>query len=1020
MHRFEVRSVVKARVVLPLVVVIVMALGTAQATEAGSSPATPRSADTSQPAQPADAAQTAADQTASTPDASAPAPADQVKTLPGVSVTGTRIPQPSLTGSAALQSISANEIQLQGVVNVDQLLSNVPSAATLSSSNTDSENSASTVGLRGFGANRTLVLINGTRLVPGDPAAFNTAATDINGANLNFIPTALVERVEVLTGGASAIYGSDAIAGVVNFIMKQDFEGFSFDAQGTQSGHGDGTTYSPTVLWGANTADGKGNVTLYASYTQQSVVPLVARKFSSCPYLPDATGNGRECFGASSIKEGNFTSLDRPFGDNNVMVDPNGTHTFVPYDGHVYNFDLEAYLVRPARRYNFGGFAHHTINDHFEVYGSAMFMEDKNRARSNAPQLNFAQVDINCSNPFLSAQQRSYLCINPGQTQASTLVGRRFAEMGPRNIESNNTGYRVQLGVRGTITDGWKYDVTAQRSENSTTQKYLNFTSLARSRQALQVTTDGSGNPVCIDPSGGCVPLDLFNYLAITPDAANFIRADGLEDATTAEQVATASVTGDLGRYNLRLPWAKQGVQFAGGVEYRRNSLDFLPDAGIRAGDTTNEGGAVPAVNGRFNVSDAFAELQVPVIQDRPFIQDLTLDAAYRFSKYRIATRESQLDTHTYKFGVRYAPDSNIALRASWNRSVRAPDIQELFFPATVTVQQAADPCAGTTPNATLEDCQNTGVTPAEYGNIAQCASQQCNVRIGGNLNLKPEESITRQLGVVVTPQFLKGFTATVDYYDIVLTGAIGAIPPLAVLGSCLRNGEFCDKIQRGNNGILFGDPTQAFIDATDVNTGFLRSRGLDVNLNYDSYLSDLGLGDNGRVTLNLNGTYVSDFKHKDTPTSPQYNCAGLFGPVCGVPSPRWRHQSRLTWENPMGVMPGFAASLQWRYIGKTSLDFNHTDNPQLNPTGSSFDGVDAAIPGISYFDLAATYQLPFENQDVSVRFGVNNVTNRNPPVITLVGLPLTTVFAPPSNTFASLYDTLGRVFFVGIHANFN
>ena len=424
-------------------------------------------------------------------------------------------------------------------------------------------------------------------------------------------------------------------------------------------------------------------------------------------------------------------------------------------------------------------------------------------------------------------------------------------------------------------------------------------------------------------------------------------------------------------------------------------------------------------MNGRFNVSDAFAELQVPVIQDRPLIQDLTLDGAYRFSKYRIATRESQLDTHTYKLGVRYAPDNNIALRASWNRSVRAPDIQELFFPATVTVQQAADPCAGAIPNATLEDCQNTGVTPAEYGNIAQCASQQCNVRIGGNLNLKPEESITRQLGLVLTPRFLKGFTGTVDYYDIVLTGAIGAIPPLAVLGSCLRNGEFCDKIQRGNNGILFGDPTQAFIDATDVNTGFLRSRGLDVNLNYDRYLSDLGLGDNGRVTLNLNGTYVSDFQHKDTPTSPQYNCAALFGPVCGVPSPRWRHQSRLTWENPMGVMPGFAASLQWRYIGKTSLDFNHTDNSQLNPTGSSFDGVDAKIPGISYFDLAATYQLPFQNQDVSLRFGVNNVTDRNPPVITLVGLPLTTVFAPPSNTFASLYDTLGRVFFVGVHANF-
>ncbi|HUH31642.1 MAG TPA: TonB-dependent receptor plug domain-containing protein, partial [Rhodanobacter sp.] len=556
MNRFGAGSVIRMGAVLPLVVAVMLSLGAADAAQVAPGSAAPRAADAGPSQQVAAPAQTATGQAADKPDATGAATPEQAQTLQGVAVTGTRIPQPSLTGSAALQAISANEIQLQGTVNVDQLLSNVPSAATLSSSNTDSENSASTVGLRGFGANRTLVLINGTRLVPGDPAAFNTAATDINGANLNFIPTALVERVEVLTGGASAIYGSDAIAGVVNFIMKQDFEGFSFDAQGTQSDHGDGTTYSPTMIWGANSADGKGNVTLYAGYTQQSGVSLQARDYSRCPWLPNESGTARECFGASSIQEGNFTSLDRPFGDNNVMVDPNGTRTFVPYDGRVLNFDEDAYLVRPDRRYNFGGFAHHKINDHFEVYGSAMYMQDKNRSLSSPPQLNFSQVDINCSNPLLSGQQRDYLCPNPGQIQASTLIGRAFKEMGPRTIESENREYRIQLGVRGAISDGWKYDVSAQRSENTTTLEYLNYSSLRRARQALQVTTDGNGNPVCIDPADGCVPLDLFQNLAVSPAAANFIRSDGLEHATTIEQVATASVTGDLGRYNLRSPFA--------------------------------------------------------------------------------------------------------------------------------------------------------------------------------------------------------------------------------------------------------------------------------------------------------------------------------------------------------------------------------------------------------------------------------------------------------------------------------
>lgn len=1012
-------DVVRIGTVLPLVVAIAISLGVAQAEEvdAGLSIA-PRSAIADQPVSTDTSAQATTDKSAGKSGTPGTTTDNQVQTLQAVTVTGTRIPQPSLISSAALQALTPTEIRLQGTVSVDKLLANVPSAATISSSNTDSENSFSTVGLRGFGANRTLVLIDGTRVVPGDPTAFNTGATDINGTNLNFVPTALVQRVDVLTGGASAIYGSDAIAGVVNFVMKHDFDGFSLDGQWSQSGEGDGTNYTPTVIWGANAADGKGNVTLYAAYTQQSPVSLQARPFSSCAWLPNGKG-GRRCFGSSIIPAGNFTSLDRPLGDNTVMINPDGTRTFVPQDGSVFNFDKYSNLVRSDRRYNFGGFANRQINDHFEVYGSAMFMRDTNENPSAPTTLNFSENQINCGNPFLSDSQRGYLCPNPGQTQANTLIGRRLLEMGGRTTVAENSEYRIQLGVKGEISDGWNYDVSAQRSENSVSQEYLNFNSAQRTQQALQATTDSSGNPVCIDASGGCVPLDLFHYLGVTPAMADYIRTEGLENGTITQQVATATVNGDLGQYNLRGPFAKDGIKVAGGLEYRREGLDFLPDPGLQSGDTQGEGGGVPAVSGRFNVADAFSELQVPLVQDHPFVKDLSLDAAYRYSKYRIATRASQLDTHAYKLGLRYAPDDDIALRASWNRSVRAPDMQELFFPTSIKVLQSGDPCSGTDPASPLAQCANTGVTAAEYGNIQQCPSQQCNVRVGGNLDLKPEESITRQLGLVLTPRFLKGFTSTIDYYDIVLTGAIGSISPTAILGSCLQGGLFCNQIQRAPNGALFGNGSGAFINSTDLNTGFLRSRGFDVSLNYDRYLSDMGLGDNGHVIFNLTGTYVSDFDHKNTPVSPEFNCAGLYGHVCGVPSPRWRHQARLTWENPMGAVPGLAVSLQWRYIGGVSLDANR-DNSQLNPTGAAFDSVDAKIPTISYLDLAGTYQLPFQNQDISLRFGVNNLTKRNPPIITLNALPLTTVYATPNNTFASLYDTLGRVFFVGVHANFD
>lgn len=987
-------------------------LGVAYAAEAVPAPAAPDSGAGATAPNPS-AAQAAP---AATP-AKTTTKSGKAQTLQAVVVTGTRIPRPALTASAALQSISPEEIRLEGVTNVDQLLANVPSAFTLSSSNSDTEDGFSTVGLRGFGANRTLVLIDGTRVVPGDPAAFNTGNSDVNGTNLNFIPTALVQRVEVLTGGASAVYGSDAIAGVVNFIMKQNFDGFSFDGQWTQSGEGDGATYSPTVVWGVNSADGKSNVTLYANYTRRDAVPAQARDFSKCPLTLNAAGTGRECFGSSVIPEGVFTSLDRPVNDNTVMVNPNGTRTFVPTDGRSFNFDEFSFLQRPETRYQFGGFAHRDFNDHAQAYGSAMFMRDRNRMQPAPSPLFFNEFGINCANPLMSDSQRAYLCPNAGQTEANTLIGRRILELGPRQVKVENTEYRIQLGVKGEIADGWSYNVSSQRSENTTDEDYLNYYSKQRVAQALQAVLGSNGSPVCVDPANGCVPLDLFSHLAITSDQANFIRAEGLEHGTTAEEVTTASVNGDLGRYGITSPLAKRGVQVAGGLEYRRDSLDFLPDPGLQSGDTTDEGGAIPPVDGSFNVGDAFAEVQAPLVQDRPFVKDLSLDAAYRLSRYRIATRANDITTHAYGLNLRYAPDADVALRASWNRSVRAPDIQELFFPDTVTPLIVGDPCSGATPAATAAQCANTGVTAAEYGHIAQCPALECNVRVGGNLGLEPEKSITRQLGLVLTPRFFPGFTGTVDYYDIVLTGAIGSVSPISVLGGCLGEGAFCNQIQRGPGGNLFGDPSQSFINATDLNTGFLRSRGYDVTMDWSRYLSDLGLGNNGRLDVSFVGTYVSDFQQKNTPTSPEFDCAGLYGPVCGVSHPRWRHRARVTWENPMGVT-GLTASLQWRYIGRVSLDAN-SSNPQLNPTAAPYDAVDARLAAVNYFDVAGTYQLPLKNDDVTLRFGINNVTEREPPIMDFAEIPTTIIFSAPNNTFSSLYDILGRVFFAGIDAHF-
>ncbi|MDE2150310.1 MAG: TonB-dependent receptor [Gammaproteobacteria bacterium] len=930
--------------------------------------------------------------------------------LRGIEVTGSRIKQPSLTASAALQVVNSKELKFEGTVNVDSLLNNLPQVYATSTSAIDTQGSAATIDLRGLGTNRTLVLVDGKRLVPGDPTSFGGTA-----ANVNFIPAALVDRVEVLTGGASAVYGSDAISGVVNFIMKKDFDGFEVDGQWSRTDSGDATNYTTTLLWGSNFSGGDGNVTLYAGYTRFDALTQDARDFSQFDLGTSSDGTRHVKIGSGTVPAGRIISYDQPYGApySDVIDNPNGSRTLVPFDGKRFNFNPFNFLQRPDKRYRLGGFAHRRFNEHADVYGSAMFMTDELNNQFAPSGTFFLPHTINCDNPLLSAQERGILCPNPGQTQATVASAKRTVEFGARQENLRNTEYRIVFGLRGAIVDDLSYDVSAQRSEATLTLAHLNDLSTARTQQALQVTTDSSGNPVCIDPSGGCVPFDLFQLGAITPAQKGFVGALGLQQGNTVEQVVTAAVNGDLTPYGIVSPLAHNGVGFAGGFEYRTETLDFRPDQEFASGDLSGESGPSPPVNGGFQVRDWFGELQLPIVENRPFVKELGFDTAYRLSNYSSAARY----THAYKFGLRYSPTEDVGLRASWNRAVRAPDVNELFFPASVTTFGGNDPCAGATPTATLAQCERSGVTPAQFGTILQCSAGQCNAQIGGNPNLQPEKSITRQAGIVLTPRFLKGFTGTIDYYNIVLSGAIGTIPPQTVLGECLQNGQFCDQIHRGIRGTLFGAPT-SFISATNLNTGLLKERGVDFSFNYVRYLADLGLGDNGQVLFNFAGTYISAFDEKNTPTSPQFDCAGRFGQVCGRPKARWRHKARLTWENPMGAVPGFALSLQWRYIDSTALDANNTNNSQLNPAQNGFNRIDAVIPSKQYLDLAMTYQLPISTQDVTLRFGINNLGAEGPPVLSTDVLPALTD-SSTANTFPSVYDTLGRVFFLGVTAHF-
>ncbi|MDE2150672.1 MAG: TonB-dependent receptor, partial [Gammaproteobacteria bacterium] len=619
----------------------------------------------------------------------APASTGTPVQLQGVEVTGSRIKQPSLTGSAALQTIDSKEFKLEGTQNAETLLNSLPSVFAGQTNNvSNGASGTATVDLRGLGVSRTLTLIDGKRVMPGDPRGGPEV-------DLNFIPSALVERVEVLTGGASAVYGSDAISGVVNFIMKKDFDGFSIDGQANRTDSGDGTSYDTTLVWGSNFAGGAGNVTLYAGYTRFDAVNEGQRGFSQQAFQVNADTTQHVPYGSPTPSNGLFYSYDRraagldPYG----QVDPSGSRTIIPNNGATFNFNPFNFFQRPDKRYTLGGFAHRQFNEHADVYGSAMFMDDRSTAQLAPSGLFFQPSPVNCDNPLLSAQERQFLCTSvglSGSDNANVVVGEQNTAFGPRQDDIRHTDYRIVFGLRGTIIDDLSYDVSAQRGESVLADSFLNDLSVSRTAQALQATTDANGNIVCKNPSNGCVPLDIFQVGQITPAQVGFVEGPALEQGNTVEEVVSASVSGDLTPYGIVSPLAKTGIGVAAGFEYRRESLDFRPDNAEQSGDLVSFGGKIPAVSGRFNVRDWFGELRLPIVEDQPFVKSLSFDTAYRLSNYSTQARY----THAYKFGLKYFPIEDVGLRGSWNRAVRAPDIQELFFPANVGLFGGTDPCS--------------------------------------------------------------------------------------------------------------------------------------------------------------------------------------------------------------------------------------------------------------------------------------------------------------------------------------
>jgi iron complex outermembrane recepter protein len=977
--------------------------------------------------------------------ADAAAPAEEAAPVTEVIVTGTRIVAPGLTSVSPVTTLSSEEIKQQGATRVEDLLNTLPQVfGDQGGMVSNGATGEASVNLRNLGVQRTLVLINGRRLMPGDPTPpqfGGFAAPDLNN-----IPASLVERVDVLTGGASSTYGADAVAGVVNFVMNDHFEGVKIDANASayqhsqhnalaatvaQSGDAlpsgsvfDGASKDITITFGKNLADGSGNFTAYVGYRKINALLESARDFSSCePATSTKTATGWTCLGSSTSFPGRFEPLNyTPPGGPTVPTSGNYTVNaagdFIPFNrANDYNFAPTNFFQRPDERWTAGSFLHMDLTPKMQVYNEFMFMHDSSIAQiaaggaflgagtatdpaSGAPN---GGVEVNCNNPFLSASQLTALCNGSTAGTAELLMGRRNVEGGLRINDLEHTSFRDVVGLKGELVDGWKYDTYFQEGRT----EYANFGSGNFSKSALanalQVVTGPGGTPICANTqAAGCAPYNPWNPAGVTPAALKYVTIPTVLTGNTEERIWDGNITGDLGKYGVQVPGTDSGLILNVGAQWRSEHATLHSDQPDVNFDVAGNGSPIEPLDAGFNVWEAYTEAGLPIMTDKPFAKELSTEIGYRFSSYNLG-----FTTNTYKFGINWAPTSDVRFRASYQRAVRAPNLEELFTQRLISLEGSVDPCAtssGSPPTATVAQCQLTGLNPAQYGKVAGNPAGQYQGLVGGNPQLKPEKSDTTSFGIVLTPSVVPNLSVELDYYKIRILNVISSYTFPLQMNTCIATGNpvLCGNIHRDVNGSLWQSPSGYIVDST-LNLGALQNTGVDVTATYKFDMNAAG-----RLTFALYGTYTAQFI-----TQPggvfgvqAYDCAGYFGNICAVPTPKWKHKLRINYDTPI---EGLGVGVQWRFVGAVTQDLN-SPNPLLRtPNGPPPVG----LPNYTWIDMTASYTL---NKNTTIRVGVNNIMDKDPP------LTSTAYFSNAfenGNTWPGTYDALGRYLFANLTLQF-
>lgn len=892
-----------------------------------------------------------------------------------IEVTGSRIKRTDIEATSPIVTISEAKIEITGANNVANFINELPAAGVPGTTDTASNFRTSTTGLstvdlRNLGENRTLILVNGRRHIGGSAGSPTV--------DVSMIPVDLVKRVEVVTGGASAVYGSEAIAGVINFIMKDDFEGLEFNSRYGTSDEGGADEKDFTLTLGGNFDDDKGNAVVHVGYSDKGVLKSSDREISANDAVNSTFG-----------PKGNFG-----LPDGSVITLNEGTGQWdKPFVAAEDGFDRNAVrLIRvPTERVQFNANINYELNEHFNFFSESGYNQLTSYSQLEPSIVgqfisvgnSIPNIRVPLDNHFVPTELRdAALAQDPGATDLSMF--RRFVELGPRSSDVDRKVFRTAFGVEGAINDDWDYSTYYQFGSFSQAQTNGGVFNTLNFYNALNTEVGADGQVQCADDFAkdlGCVPVNVFGAGAISGAALDWVSVDSQLSSTMEQQVFGASVSGIA----FELPAGDVGVAF--GYEWRSEESQFNSDALAQSGLTS--GNTTPNTVGEYDVSEYFVEAIVPLVAGVPFAEYLGLELAYRYSDYSTVGGAS-----SYKVALDWSPIDDIKVRGGISTAVRAPNIGELYDPGSETFRSFVDPCAfggkgGTSSTGEVYPTQ----TPEVQANCAQIPGTDTldpyalNIRSAGGLSagnpdLSEETSTSTTAGFVYSPSQVEGLNFSVDYYEIEIEDAINAFGAQTTVDQCVRQSSypdnpFCDLIER--------DPTTGLvnrINALAINVADYNVSGVDFTADYRF---ELGAGE---LDLGLIGTYsmTNDF----TPFEGG-EVVDSQGEI-GVPDLKANFNAVYSIDDVL---------VAWtvRYI-----DGVNVENDSVEAFGT--------IPTYVYHNMQARYTI---TDNFEVYAGANNVFDKKPPFLGQAVPGDVT----GTNTAADVYDVMGRYYYAGLKMRF-